>query len=226
MTIDRGDAILSATTDTETHGMNTTTNERRIRGLDLFERVIITIFFGYLALRVIPSIGANPANGLALISEGLVALFVLIRRPAHTISLDWKDWAFALIGTIAPMMVRPTGHPLTAPGIGAMVMLIGLAFTICSKFTLRRSFGIAAANRGLVKAGPYKLVRHPIYAGYLVIYVGFFMNNPSAINLAFYTIAVTCFIMRIRAEERQLAMAPDYVVYRTSVTSRLIPGVY
>ena len=38
---------------------------------------------------------------------------------------------------------------------------------IAGKVVLGRSFGLVPANRGIVARGPYLLVRHPIYAGYL-----------------------------------------------------------
>ena len=49
-----------------------------------------------------------------------------------------------------------------------MVSAIGLAVVIVGKMTLGRSFGVVPANRGVVVGGPYRLVRHPIYTGYLI----------------------------------------------------------
>jgi protein-S-isoprenylcysteine O-methyltransferase Ste14 len=34
---------------------------------------------------------------------------------------------------------------------------------------LGRSFGFVAADRGLRASGPYAMVRHPVYASYLLI---------------------------------------------------------
>ena len=57
-------------------------------------------------------------------------------------------------------------------------MLIGLYVQISAKVILGRSFGLIAANRGIKVAGPYRIVRHPIYAGYTIIHVGFLLALP------------------------------------------------
>ena len=56
------------------------------------------------------------------------------------------------------------------PILTALISTVGLLFVIAGKITLGRSFGIVPANRGVV-AGPYTLVRHPIYAGYLLSHI-------------------------------------------------------
>ena len=58
--------------------------------------------------------------------------------------------------------------------------VIGLAIVIAGKMTLGRSFGLMPANRGIVSSGVYRIVRHPIYLGYLITHVAFIFANPSA----------------------------------------------
>jgi hypothetical protein len=45
-----------------------------------------------------------------------------------------------------------------------------------------RSFGILPGNRGIVKEDPFRIVRHPIYAGWFLLTVGYFLAYPSWIN--------------------------------------------
>ena len=56
-------------------------------------------------------------------------------------------------------------HRAACPAIGLVLVVVG-------KMALGRSFGIVPANRGVVVRGPYTLVRHPIYTGYLITHVG------------------------------------------------------
>jgi protein-S-isoprenylcysteine O-methyltransferase Ste14 len=110
--------------------------------------------------------------------------------------------------------------------VGTAFMLVGLVLAITSKLTLRRSFGVAAANRGIVRAGPYNLVRHPMYAGYILVYVGFLSNNPLWWNLALYVATVILIVARILAEERVLARDPEYAEFMSRVRHRLAPGLF
>src|SRR5687768_62148 len=59
-------------------------------------------------------------------------------------------------------------HRLVPEWIGATLQMIGLAWQLAAKATLGRAFGLLPASRGLVTRGPYRVVRHPIYLGYLL----------------------------------------------------------
>jgi protein-S-isoprenylcysteine O-methyltransferase Ste14 len=99
-------------------------------------------------------------------------------------------------------------------------------FQLYGKVALGRSFGIVAANRGVVVGGPYRLVRHPIYLGYLVTHAGFLLSNWSLRNLAVYAAAYIFQVARIFAEERILLVDGRYREYFQSVRYRLIPGLF
>jgi len=97
---------------------------------------------------------------------------------------------------------------------------------VASKLVLRRSFGIAPANRGVKVSGPYRFVRHPMYAGYLLSNIGMFLLMPSPINLAIYAIGWTAPILRLLAEERLLAQDETYRDFQQTTRFRLIPGLF
>ena len=84
------------------------------------------------------------------------------------------------------------------------MQLAGLLIALASLGTLGRSFGIVAANRGVKTRGPYRLVRHPAYFGYLVAYVGYVAENPSLANLALLCLSTAFQLVRIGEEERLL----------------------
>jgi protein-S-isoprenylcysteine O-methyltransferase Ste14 len=198
-------------------------------GLDVGERVFVVGLFLLLAGGVFRSIagGASLFNLLLLVSEGLAVVLVLLRRPATEISLKPVDWCLAVGATAGPLLVRP-GHapPLAPAGIAAGLMLTGIIFQVICKLTLRRSFGMAPANRGLVVAGPYKLVRHPIYASYLVNQTGFLLLNPTAWNAGVLAVSLILQIFRIAAEERLLAHDAAHAAFCKAVPYRLAPGLY
>lgn len=195
------------------------------RILDRTEQVLITVLFVWLVYRVIES--QNTYAPLLLISEAAVVIFTLIRRPTADISLRLGDWLLAVTATAAPLLIQPGLDvlPALAP-LGVMLVLGGNVFQALAKLSLRRSFGIAPANRGIKADGLYRYVRHPMYAGYLVVHIGVLILMPSVINLVIYAIGWWAQILRLRAEEDLLSQDPAYVAFKEKVRYRLIPGLF
>lgn len=197
--------------------------------LDIGERMVSVVLFASFVVRLTPALTLQPLNGLALVSEGLVVVFMLTRRHTEDMTMKPFDWIVAFVGTGAPMLVGPGGRPLALPLVCATLMLLGLLLGIWGKLTLRRSFGLAAANRGVVSSGPYRFVRHPIYAGYILVYVGFLLLNPTGRggwNAAIYLIALVAMVCRVLAEEKVLARDDVYAAFMTHVRYRLAPGLF
>lgn len=196
-----------------------------LRWLDRFEQGIILLLWVFLVRRVVHSI--NIYAPLPLISETAVLAFVLIRRPTQVISRNLGDWLLAITATAAPLLIAPDGHALpflTAAGV--LLVLLGNVGQAVAKLALRRSFGVAPANRGVKVSGPYALVRHPMYAGYLLAHIGNLMLFPSAFNLLVYGLGWWAQILRLRAEEALLSQDPAYRAYSEKVRWRLLPGLF
>lgn len=79
-------------------------------------------------------------------------------------------------------------------------------------------------NRGIVRSGPYRFVRHPAYAAKVLVWTiqGVFFSQFSLGMLM-----GICLIYGLRAwtEERHLSMDHDYIEYKNSVRWRFIPAV-
>ncbi len=111
--------------------------------------------------------------------QTLVALAYLIRRPARLVTRRLDDWLLAFAGTFAGVLVRPEGeHPAWGIWTGVVLQLVGVAIAATCILTLGRSFGFAAADRGVVTRGPYNVVRHPMYASYLFLASGLPAAEP------------------------------------------------
>ncbi len=195
------------------------------RRLDRIEQVTIVALWSLLVWRVLQS--PNHMAPLVLIAETSVALFVLFRRPTERISMRLGDWLLAATATYAPLLIVPSAElwpVLEVPAVA--LILFGNVVQISGKLFLRRSFGIAPANRGIKRDGLYRFVRHPIYAGYLFTHIGILMIMPSLVNLVIYAIGWWAQILRIQAEEALLTQDPDYRDYQAQTRWRLIPGLY
>jgi len=110
--------------------------------------------------------------------------------------------------------------------VTALVSACGLLVIVAGKLSLGRSFGLLPANRGVVSAGMYRIVRHPIYAGYLVTHAAFLMGHWNGWNAAVLMGADAALILRAVYEERTLAPDPAYAGYRARVRWRILPGVF
>jgi protein-S-isoprenylcysteine O-methyltransferase Ste14 len=110
--------------------------------------------------------------------------------------------------------------------VGVALQVAGTAWQFSSKAVLGRSFGLLPARRGLVVSGPYRVVRHPIYLGYLIGHVGFLAANFSLRNAAVLALLYAAQVLRIRREEGVLSADPAYLEYRQRVRWRLVPFVF
>jgi protein-S-isoprenylcysteine O-methyltransferase Ste14 len=193
--------------------------------LDRLEQIAIVLLWSWFAWRVIHS--ENPFAPLALVSETAVLVFVLIRRPTAAISLSLGDWMLAFTATMAPLLIAPGPEPLKAlVPIALALVFVGNCGQAWAKLVLRRSFGVAPANRGIKISGPYRYVRHPMYAGYLMVHIGLILLLPSLLNLTIYAIGWWAQILRLQAEERLLGEDEAYVAYTKQIRWRLVPGVF
>lgn len=195
--------------------------------LDRFEQAAALLLYGSLVIRVWPEnlSVANLAPALVLLSEGVIVFFLLIRRASNDISLRPQDWIAAIVGTTAPLLVSKTADPaFLAPGV--FLLLLGMATQISAKLSLRRSFGLVPANRGVKTCGAYRVARHPMYLGYMISHVGFLLLAPTVWNAAVYAVCWVCLLFRIEFEERLLSEDPGYQAFKKKVRFRLLPGVY
>lgn len=201
------------------------TQSRRL--LDLGEQIVVLILYSWLVYRLWPKefSASNWYPLLILLSEGLVVFLLLIRRPTERISTKGRDWALAAAGTFVVLFVDQGGAPIHGP-LGAVLMLIGLAIHVGAKLSLFRSFGLVAANRGVRVGGLYRLVRHPMYAGYMLTHAGFLLVAPSLWNVAIYAVAWAFLVARIYAEEQVLSEDAAYQAFKSRVRYRLVPGIF
>lgn len=202
---------------------------RAIAPLDAAERLIILALYAWLVARIVASMGREGrlVNGLLLISEGLVIVFLIARRPTAEMSRRPSDWLLAIAATCGPLLVAPgRGAPLAPPAVAACVWLVGTLVQVSAKVALGRSFGCVPAHRGLKRGGPYHFVRHPMYAGYAIGHVAFLLMNPTPGNLAIYALSGALQVRRILVEERLLGRDPAYLAYCGTVRWRMIPGVF
>jgi protein-S-isoprenylcysteine O-methyltransferase Ste14 len=107
--------------------------------------------------------------------------------------------------------------------LGGMLWLAGTALVGTAIWSLRYAFSIEPEARHMVRTGPYKLVRHPVYAAYALQYAGIWLIYPSVVLAVGITIWFGLTLLRMRFEERILTQAfPEYESYKRA-TGALFP---
>ncbi len=78
----------------------------------------------------------------------------------------------------------------------------------------------------LVTRGPYRWIRHPMYAAVLSITLALVIDHAKPLRLVAWTILLGDLLLKMQYEETLLARRfPEYAAYRKR-TKRLIPFVY
>ena len=79
----------------------------------------------------------------------------------------------------------------------------------------------------VVATGPYRFVRHPMYAGGLLMKLGIPIALGSVWGLLLWLPMAAIIVVRLTNEEAFLTVGlPGYAVYRDRTVWRLIPGIY
>jgi protein-S-isoprenylcysteine O-methyltransferase Ste14 len=199
------------------------------RARDLAARAACAALFTLLSINLLGEfLRTGHITGMLLLtSESLIVVLTVARRRAHVVDRSFVAAAMTTLSVAGPPLLRASASaPLAGDGVTAAISSAGLILVIVAKLTLGRSFGIAPANRGVVARGPYSIVRHPIYTGYVITHMAFVMAHPTAWNLAVVLIADSALIVRALLEERVLASDSTYQVYCTRVAWHLVPGVF
>lgn len=116
-------------------------------------------------------------------------------------------------------------------GIVAGHALVALGFFIVVITLRQNSFAAAtvtvAEDQRIISTGLYGWVRHPMYAGALVLLIGIPLALGSWWGLLLIPPLLAGLVMRLTDEERHLtAHLTGYAHYRRHVRFRLVPGVW
>lgn len=160
-----------------------------------------------------------------VLQEALLVGLFLSRRRSLAYSHRLGDWVLGIAGTWLPLLFRATATTGSF-ALGALLQVLGLGWAIAGALSLGRSIGVVAGNRGLKTAGLYRIVRHPMYAGYLLSYLGYLAAYPTPRNAAILAAGAAALIGRALVEERFLAGEPAYRAYTQRVRWRLVPYVW
>lgn len=113
---------------------------------------------------------------------------------------------------------------------GAALTLAGLLFTVSARMYLGRNWSAVVTvklNHELVMTGPYGVVRHPIYSGLLLAFVGSAIASGELGGVVALAMVILALWRKLRIEERWMReqFGQEYVAYSRRVAA-LIPFLF
>jgi protein-S-isoprenylcysteine O-methyltransferase Ste14 len=156
------------------------------------------------------------SHGSRLLEMGLSALaFFLVFT--HYFRSGWRAWSFVPVSDISG-------------AVGLLLVLLGVAFAIWARFQLGGNWSSAVTvkeGHTLICGGPYTIVRHPIYSGFLLALLGVALIIGEVRGLLGVGVLFLSFWLKSRMEERFMLeqFGAGYRQYQQRVKA-LIPHVF
>jgi protein-S-isoprenylcysteine O-methyltransferase Ste14 len=160
------------------------------------------IFIGYIAAYISRVPAKAPARGImeTIFPIVVAGLPVLMAMTPYTL----PRWA-------PPASTGHIGFYLGAMflmALGGLINLIGL-------LSLRRAFTIMTEARLLITGGIFRYIRHPLYTGHFIMFLGTLLLRWQWVTLLLYLLFSLGQVKRARLEERKLLDAfPEYGGYQ------------
>jgi len=200
--------------------------------LSLITDLVFVLIAAYLLLNYLRFMLLYTETPMLVIGQAFYTVYVLsallllaVRRRATAFTPKTIDYIYTILGVGSPLLFQPT--PIAGPlVVSAFLEFAGLVLVTGAFLSLNRSFGLAPENRGIKTAGAYKLVRHPMYMGYILAEVGFVFNYFSFFNLVILVMSALFLLLRLRAEEQLLQQDRAYKAYARRVRWKLIPFIF
>ncbi|MFL6516163.1 MAG: methyltransferase family protein [Chthoniobacterales bacterium] len=128
-----------------------------------------------------------------------------------------------------PLNVKVIPHTPLVLAVAAILCACGVVFCVWARIVLGRNWsGTVTVKEGheLIVRGPYRLVRHPIYTGLLVMLVATAIQHGRIAAMIGVTLVFVSFWIKLSGEEElMLKQFPnEYAAYRRRV-KRIIPFV-
>jgi hypothetical protein len=167
----------------------------------------------------------NPWNTAQLAWQAVALLWLITYalqqvdpNPAQRRHPQLRSFGYAVVIAYAGALllwpraaIAPIDHPLLhTPYYGLFVVYLGAAF----------------AGLARLAHGPYRIVRHPIYTGILLMFLGTAMILGQVCGYLGFVLAFAAWYLKSRAEDSLLAaqFGPQFDAYRARVHA-LIPGL-
>jgi len=169
------------------------------------------------------SFGAFSAFIVALFTEMYgFPLTIYLLSGWLTTRFPGVDWLAHDSGHLPEMLFGWQGNPHFGP-----FHFLSSAFIIGGFWLLAAAWKVlyrAQREHRLATSGPYARIRHPQYAGFILIMFGFLLQWPTLVTLVMFPVLVFMYAQLAKREEREVIaeMGEEYIRYAAN-TPRFLP---
>ncbi len=154
----------------------------------------------------------DPADRLLLVLMSLGTMLLILLMAAALIA--------RLPVTATPILIM----------LGTTLVFAGIAGTFFCRSVLGKFWtaeAVVQTDHQVIDAGPYGVVRHPIYSFAILLYAGTALTFLNGWTLLFAGGIAAAYVIKARLEDRMLgASLPGYADYSRRVKYRLLPGIW
>jgi protein-S-isoprenylcysteine O-methyltransferase Ste14 len=204
----------------------------------LFMRIFGSVWFLLLALFVggglvvtWPTLPWQQAVSRICLCVFYLVLWVLIviRSPPIAEARGVSPRLAAFVGTYLPWSITFFGNTADAVWhlLSSICVVGGTLLMLLTISHLGKSFSLAPQARTIVRTGPYRWIRHPLYLGEEIAILGTVLQVFAPVTVAIFFIHLAVQMCRIFYEERLLQQVlPAYASYGRAAPWRLVPYVW
>jgi len=158
---------------------------------------------------------AAEALGLSY-DPGVLIVMVVLEPGKFVVLLDYAHWH------LLPALEQPALQRL-----GLALGVVGTGLLVWTDTWLARHFASDAAAATLMTRGPYRLIRHPRYASFLLLGLASSLVFASILGWPLWLLLLVAIGHRMRLEEAHMRelFGGGYEAY-AGRTARLMPGIY
>ena len=154
-----------------------------------------------------------------------------LQRASHGVPLALAALLLVLPGHALGALATPfIARSWTGYGIGVALVALGLGYAVRARRHLGANWSATVTlkqGHSLIRSGPYRHVRHPIYTGRLLAFAGSALALAQWRGLLALLLVTGSLWLKLRREERWLLehFGADYAEYRKTSWA-LLPGLY
>ena len=185
---------------------------------------------GAVAAHVIGGCFAAAAFVFAYLGWALSEARITVGTPSQSAAENRTLVPYAA-ARVTSVLAASYAQPAVSEEVGVVMAGVFLAGATLRAWAIHE-LGAAYSHRvvpisesGLICSGPYRVLRHPAYAGMLLANIGFVGYFASPASIAALALLAAAILWRIRVEEGVLVRSRDYREF-ASIRRRILPGVW